>query len=72
MDPVTQLHSAKLMGRCGECGKVNHFAVVCRSKTNRAVHGIDNKHKIEHNTEEDVQIDIVNIKFLNHDHKFQT
>ena len=40
-----------------------------QKQDNRAVHDVEHGYKIEQHTEEDGQIDYVNIKFLNHYHK---
>ena len=50
-----------------DCSKVNHFRVVCKSVRHKAVHKLEQE--INKNTEEDRQIDTVNIKLINSDAK---
>ena len=47
----------------GECGKMNHFRAVLKSVKHKAVHKVEQE--LDKYTEEDRQIDMVNIAFIN-------
>ena len=53
--------------RCMGCGKLNHFRAVCRSMRHKEVHKVEQE--TDEYTEEDRQIDMVNIDFINSDVK---
>ena len=49
--------------RCGEFGKMEHFRAVCRSTRHRAVH--KSEQELDKYIEENGQIDMVKINFIN-------
>ena len=55
--------------RCMACNKLNHFRAVCRSRRHKEVLKV--QQETDEYTEEDRQIDMVNIDFINSNVKAQ-